>query len=69
MPGERGKTSPITPSATWHIKALTLGAVGIYTATQKIRTGLQQLKAGSRNFTPPVTGLSNAQEVQSRTHT
>ena len=31
-------------------KALALGAVGIYTASQKIRTGLQQLMAGSRNF-------------------
>ena len=29
---------------------LPLGAIGIYTATQKIRTGLQQLMAGSRTF-------------------
>ena len=27
-----------------------LGAVGIYTFSQKIRTGLQQFMAGSRNF-------------------
>jgi len=32
------------------VEKLPLGAVGIYTATQKIRTGLQQLMAGSRNF-------------------
>jgi len=29
---------------------LPLGAVGIYTARRKIRTGLQQLVTGSRNF-------------------
>jgi hypothetical protein len=27
-----------------------MGAVGIYTYTQKFKTGLQQLMAGSRNF-------------------
>ena len=32
------------------VENLPLGAIGIYTATQKIRTGLQQLMAGSRNF-------------------
>jgi len=29
------------------------GAIGIYTYTQRFRTGLQQLMAGSRNFTIP----------------
>ena len=32
------------------VEKLPLGAVGIYTASQKIRTGSQQLMAGSRNF-------------------
>ena len=32
------------------IEDIPLGAVGIYTFSQKIRTGLQQLMAGSRNF-------------------
>jgi glutamate synthase domain-containing protein 2 len=32
------------------VKKLPLGAVGIYTFSQKIRVGLQQLMAGSRNF-------------------
>jgi len=32
------------------INALPLGAIGIYTFTQKIKIGLQQLMAGSRNF-------------------
>ena len=32
------------------VEKLPLGAVGIYTATQKIRTGLQQLMVGSRTF-------------------
>jgi len=32
------------------IEKIPLGAIGIYTASQKIRTGLQQLMAGSRNF-------------------
>jgi len=32
------------------IKNIPLGAVGIYTYTQKFRVGLQQLMAGSRNF-------------------
>ncbi len=31
-------------------KDMPLGAIGIYTFAQKIRTGLQQLMAGSRNF-------------------
>jgi glutamate synthase domain-containing protein 2 len=32
------------------IKKLPMGAIGIYTYTQKFRTGLQQLMAGSRRF-------------------
>ncbi|MCX5686208.1 MAG: FMN-binding glutamate synthase family protein, partial [Candidatus Omnitrophica bacterium] len=32
------------------IKEIPLGAVGVYTFVQKIRVGLQQLMAGSRNF-------------------
>ena len=32
------------------MKKLPLGAIGIYTFSQKIRVGLQQLMAGSRNF-------------------
>ncbi len=32
------------------IKEIPMGAVGIYTYTQKFRTGLQQIMAGSRNF-------------------
>jgi glutamate synthase domain-containing protein 2 len=32
------------------IKAIPLGAIGIYTFCQKIKTGLQQLMAGSRKF-------------------
>jgi len=32
------------------IKDMPLGAIGIYTYSQKFRTGLQQLMAGSRNF-------------------
>ncbi|MFH1593219.1 MAG: FMN-binding glutamate synthase family protein [Candidatus Omnitrophota bacterium] len=32
------------------IKHIPLGAIGIYTFSQKIRVGLQQLMAGSRNF-------------------
>jgi len=32
------------------VKELSLGAIGIYTFTDKLRTGLQQLMAGSRNF-------------------
>lgn len=31
-------------------KEIPLGAIGIYTYTQKFRTGLQQIMAGSRNF-------------------
>ncbi len=32
------------------IKNIPLGAIGMYTFSQKIKTGLQQLMAGSRNF-------------------
>jgi len=32
------------------IKNMPLGAIGVYTFCQKIKTGLQQLMAGSRNF-------------------
>ena len=32
------------------MKDITLGAVGVYSFAQKIRVGLQQLMAGSRNF-------------------
>jgi len=32
------------------VKNLPLGAIGLYTYTQKMRAGLQQLMAGSRNF-------------------
>jgi hypothetical protein len=32
------------------IENMPLGAIGIYTFSQKIKTGLQQLMAGSRNF-------------------
>jgi glutamate synthase domain-containing protein 2 len=32
------------------MKDIPMGAVGIYTYTQKFRTGLQQIMAGSRNF-------------------
>ncbi len=32
------------------VKNIPLGAMGIYTFSQKIRTGLQQIMAGSRNF-------------------
>jgi hypothetical protein len=32
------------------MKEIPMGAVGIYTYTQKFRTGLQQIMAGSRNF-------------------
>jgi glutamate synthase domain-containing protein 2 len=32
------------------VKDIPMGAVGIYTYTQKFKTGLQQLMAGSRNF-------------------
>jgi len=32
------------------MKSLPMGAIGIYTFCQKMRTGLQQLMAGSRNF-------------------
>jgi len=33
------------------MKEIPLGALGVYTFTQKFRTGFQQLMAGSRNFT------------------
>ena len=32
------------------IKEIPLGAIGIYTFTNKLKVGLQQLMAGSRNF-------------------
>jgi len=32
------------------VKKLPMGAIGIYTFSQKIKVGLQQLMAGSRNF-------------------
>jgi glutamate synthase domain-containing protein 2 len=32
------------------MKDITLGAVGVYSFVQKLRVGLQQLMAGSRNF-------------------
>ena len=32
------------------MKDIPLGAIGIYTFSQKLRVGLQQLMAGSRNF-------------------
>jgi len=32
------------------MKDIPLGAVGVYTFCQKVRVGLQQLMAGSRNF-------------------
>ena len=32
------------------VKEIPLGAIGVYTFVQKLRTGLQQLMAGSRNF-------------------
>ena len=31
-------------------KEIPMGAIGIYTYAQKFRTGLQQIMAGSRNF-------------------
>jgi glutamate synthase domain-containing protein 2 len=36
------------------MKNIPLGAVGIYSYVEKIRVGLQQLMAGSRNFSVPV---------------
>ena len=35
------------------IKNIPLGAIGIYSYSEKIRVGLQQLMAGSRNFSAP----------------
>src|SRR5512136_1699586 len=35
------------------MKEIPTGAIGIYTYAQRFRTGLQQLMAGSRNFTVP----------------
>jgi glutamate synthase domain-containing protein 2 len=35
------------------IKDIPLGAIGVYTFAQKLRVGLQQLLAGSRNFSVP----------------
>jgi len=36
------------------VDGMPLGAVGVYTFAQKLKTGLQQLMAGSRNFSVPV---------------
>jgi hypothetical protein len=38
------------------IDDLPLGALGIYTFIDKLRVGLQQLMAGSRNFAVPAVG-------------
>lgn len=38
------------------LKDIPLGAMGIYTYSQKFRTGLQQLMAGSRNFNLSLVG-------------
>ena len=35
------------------IKEIPLGAIGIYSFSQKLKVGLQQLMAGSRNFSLP----------------
>ena len=35
------------------VNRLPLGAIGLFTATDKIRVGLQQIMAGSRNWTVP----------------
>jgi hypothetical protein len=35
------------------VEKLPLGAIGIYSATDKIKVGLQQLMAGSRNWEVP----------------
>ena len=35
------------------IKNIPLGAIGIYSYAEKIKVGLQQLMAGSRNFSIP----------------
>jgi glutamate synthase domain-containing protein 2 len=40
-------------------QAIPLGAIGLYTFCQKIRTGLQQLMAGSRNFNLHTVGRSD----------
>jgi hypothetical protein len=34
----------------WKLKDIPLGAVAIYTYCQRFKVGMQQLKAGSRNF-------------------
>ncbi|MEW5758942.1 MAG: FMN-binding glutamate synthase family protein [Candidatus Omnitrophota bacterium] len=41
------------------IKDIPLGAVGIYTFSQRIKVGLQQLMAGSRNFSLPSISRSD----------
>jgi glutamate synthase domain-containing protein 2 len=38
------------------VNAMPLGAIAVYTFAQKLRTGLQQLMAGSRNFSVPTIG-------------
>ncbi len=46
------------------MKNIPLGAIGIYTFSQKIKVGLQQLMAGSRNFT---TGTISRRDLMSLT--
>ena len=41
------------------MKEIPLGAIGIYTYTQKFKTGLQQLMAGSRNFSLATVGRND----------
>ena len=41
------------------VKTLPMGAIGIYTFSQKIRAGLQQLMAGSRNFRLSTVGRAD----------
>jgi len=41
------------------IKNIPLGAIGIYSYSEKIRVGLQQLMAGSRNFSVPAISRSD----------
>ena len=41
------------------VKEIPLGAIGVYTFAQKLRVGLQQLLAGSRNFSVPTISRSD----------
>ncbi len=41
------------------VKEMPLGAIGVYTFAQKLRVGLQQLLAGSRNFSVPTISRSH----------